>query len=281
MPGTHPPIFWLGDVNRNILSISLRTFGYSRLILAALRSLSLKPISFGYKTPPIRFSQAGGQSAHSQGSSPQPSTRVDIATQWATSCWLTVVVQRPAASLCRARTSSLSRGCSAARPTCMTTPAAVVTRSGAHRLAPGTTHAACATTPPVGLTSVRRATKARSAYKHVSHLRHCVCRSLYRSTCEYPSTAAGTPCVCVSRRDGRLSWVGYKHVPHRDKPPHLVARRNARERRRVQAVNSAFLRLRRHLPHPVTGKHKRLSKVQYVYMRRACLQLSPCLRSEL
>ena len=28
------------------------------------RSLSLKPISFGYKTSPIRFSQAGGQSAH-------------------------------------------------------------------------------------------------------------------------------------------------------------------------------------------------------------------------
>jgi len=26
--------------------------------------LSLKPISVGYKTPPIRFSQAGGQSAH-------------------------------------------------------------------------------------------------------------------------------------------------------------------------------------------------------------------------
>ena len=40
------------------------TFGYSRPILVAVRSLSLKPISFGYKTPPTRFSQAGGQSAH-------------------------------------------------------------------------------------------------------------------------------------------------------------------------------------------------------------------------
>ena len=30
----------------------------------ALRSLSLKPISFGYETLPIRFSQADGQSAH-------------------------------------------------------------------------------------------------------------------------------------------------------------------------------------------------------------------------
>jgi len=44
----------------------LRTFGYrpSRPILVALRSLSLKPLSFGYKTPPIRFSQEGGQSAY-------------------------------------------------------------------------------------------------------------------------------------------------------------------------------------------------------------------------
>ena len=45
-------------------AILLRTSGYSRQILVALRSLSLKWISFGYKTPPVRFSQAGGQSAH-------------------------------------------------------------------------------------------------------------------------------------------------------------------------------------------------------------------------
>ena len=64
MPGTHPPIFWLGGRQRQYPPILLRTFGYSRPILVALRSLSLKPISFGYKTPPIRFSQAGRQSAH-------------------------------------------------------------------------------------------------------------------------------------------------------------------------------------------------------------------------
>jgi len=56
--------FGWGDVNGNIPPILLRTFGYSRPILVALRPLSLKPISFGYKTPPIRFSQADGQSAH-------------------------------------------------------------------------------------------------------------------------------------------------------------------------------------------------------------------------
>jgi len=64
MPGTHPQYFGWGDVNGNIPLILLRTFGYSRPILVALRSLSLKPFSFGYKTPPIRFSQSGGQSAH-------------------------------------------------------------------------------------------------------------------------------------------------------------------------------------------------------------------------
>jgi len=59
------PNILAGDVNGNIPPpILLRTFGYSRPILVALRSLSLKPISFGYKTPPIRFSQADGQSAH-------------------------------------------------------------------------------------------------------------------------------------------------------------------------------------------------------------------------
>jgi len=75
-----------------------------------------------------------------------------------------------------------------------------------------------------------------------------------------PTTMASTPGQTATRRQSKPR-TAYKHIPHRDKPPHLVARRNARERRRVQAVNSAFLRLRRHLPHPVVGKHKRLSKV--------------------
>ena len=61
-----------------------------------------------------------------------------------------------------------------------------------------------------------------------------------------------------SRRS--LSKSSYKHIPHRDKPPQLVARRNARERRRVQAVNNAFSRLRRHVPYE--NRHKRLSKVK-------------------
>ena len=59
---TSPQYFGWGDVNGNIPQY------YDVLsdiaILVARRSLSLKPISFGFKTPPIRFSQAGGQSAH-------------------------------------------------------------------------------------------------------------------------------------------------------------------------------------------------------------------------
>ena len=79
-----------------------------------------------------------------------------------------------------------------------------------------------------------------------------------------PTCGTGTTALAGGQAPTRRPTkprTAYKHIPHRDKPPHLVARRNARERRRVQAVNSAFLRLRRHLPHPVVGKHKRLSKV--------------------
>ena len=53
----------------------------------------------------------------------------------------------------------------------------------------------------------------------------------------------------------------YKHVPHSEKPAHLVEKRNARERRRVEAVNTAFLRLRRAVPQD-NKRGKRVSKVK-------------------
>lgn len=61
----------------------------------------------------------------------------------------------------------------------------------------------------------------------------------------------------------RMSKSAYKHVPHKDKPPHLVARRNARERKRVQAVNSAFAKLRKCVP--IENRNKRLSKVKTLH----------------
>lgn len=64
----------------------------------------------------------------------------------------------------------------------------------------------------------------------------------------------------MKKRIKRPGKTVYKHVPHSEKPPHLVARRNARERRRVETVNNAFLRLRKHVP--MDTKHKRLSKVK-------------------
>ena len=44
------------------------------------------------------------------------------------------------------------------------------------------------------------------------------------------------------------------------KEPEVVARRNARERRRVKLVNDGFLRLRKHVP--TDPKNKKLSKVK-------------------
>ena len=102
----------------------------------------------------------------------------------------------------------------------------------------------------------------------------------YPGSSELPAPEQPLPSFCVSgsgeRRIGGsqvMTQMGnrpreasskkkstYKHVPHRDKPQHLVQRRNARERRRVQAVNGAFQRLRRLIP--FENKHKRISKVK-------------------
>jgi hypothetical protein len=56
----------------------------------------------------------------------------------------------------------------------------------------------------------------------------------------------------------------YKHVPHCDKPPQVVAKRNARERRRVHAVNQAFVRLRKAIPFDNKVK---ASNIRYVISR--------------
>ena len=49
----------------------------------------------------------------------------------------------------------------------------------------------------------------------------------------------------------------YKHVPYSENASHIVAYRNARERRRVQADNNTFLWLRKHVA--FENKHRRLS----------------------
>lgn len=49
-------------------------------------------------------------------------------------------------------------------------------------------------------------------------------------------------------------------LPAKDKEPHLVQRRNARERKRVQLVNDGFIRLRRKIP--TEPRNKKLSKVK-------------------
>ena len=49
-------------------------------------------------------------------------------------------------------------------------------------------------------------------------------------------------------------------MPHCEKPPQVVAKRNARERRRVQAVNQAFIQLRKAIP--IESKVKKIKMYQ-------------------
>ena len=64
MPGTHPhQYFGWGDVNGNIPP-NIITYFRAQQTNINRPPAPLKPISFGYKMPPIRFSQAGGQWAH-------------------------------------------------------------------------------------------------------------------------------------------------------------------------------------------------------------------------
>ncbi|CAN7939079.1 unnamed protein product, partial [Ixodes hexagonus] len=83
--------------------------------------------------------------------------------------------------------------------------------------------------------------------------------------CSPGASSAVTSSTAASPSGGEATSPksAYKHVPHREKPPHLVARRNARERRRVQAVNNAFSRLRKCVP--IENRAKRLSKVKTLH----------------
>lgn len=64
--------------------------------------------------------------------------------------------------------------------------------------------------------------------------------------------------VCLTWSSLNFMWRAGKTA--KEKAPHIVAKRNARERKRVQAVNGAFLRLRRCIPYE--NRNKRLSKVK-------------------
>lgn len=65
------------------------------------------------------------------------------------------------------------------------------------------------------------------------------------------------PPVLLSSRRRRSSSA---RTSVKQKEPEVVARRNARERRRVKLVNDGFLRLRKHVP--TDPKNKKLSKVK-------------------
>lgn len=73
---------------------------------------------------------------------------------------------------------------------------------------------------------------------------------------EFMSTQPPVLLPAASRR--RRSSSARSSV--KTKEPEVVARRNARERKRVKLVNDGFLRLRKHVP--TDPKNKKLSKVK-------------------
>lgn len=103
-------------------------------------------------------------------------------------------------------------------------------------------------------------------YEDLARTQNTLPRGFDGSPPSMPGPEPPAPSTASSKKKPRKSAKGsYKHVPHREKPPHLVARRNARERRRVQAVNTAFSRLRKSVP--TENRNKRLSKVsRYIFL---------------
>ena len=70
----------------------------------------------------------------------------------------------------------------------------------------------------------------------------------------------------------------YKHVPHCEREPHVVEKRNARERKRVMNVNKAFLHLRKHVPCGKRNKHISKAKIlkiaiDYIYYLQDLIDL--------
>ncbi|XP_050524897.1 protein lin-32-like isoform X2 [Daktulosphaira vitifoliae] len=105
--------------------------------------------------------------------------------------------------------------------------------------------------------------------------------------CSTTSSSPGPSLASTStnggQKSGSLKSKGSrsKDTPAGQKPAQVVARRNARERRRVQAVNWAFARLRKVVPLE-ENKSKRMSKVktlqlaiEYINQLQGVLSLSP------
>ncbi|PAA88968.1 hypothetical protein BOX15_Mlig031582g1 [Macrostomum lignano] len=81
--------------------------------------------------------------------------------------------------------------------------------------------------------------------------------------------SASAPCGGEAATPGSGSGGGGGET--KVKTPLMVAKRNARERRRVEAVNSAFARLRKYIPYE--KRNKRLSKVKTLRITIEYIQL--------
>ena len=97
---------------------------------------------------------------------------------------------------------------------------------------------------------------------------------MHESWCNRCHSSGISPCSNLVEHQGssadreKKSARRSKHIPHRLRPPHIVERRNTRERRRVQDVNDAFYILQALLPIDVHRESEdspnsaRLSKVR-------------------
>lgn len=99
--------------------------------------------------------------------------------------------------------------------------------------------------PPPGVCGLLKQIIANDSSPVVRHEPFFIVHTLKKM---YPWTMDRVSAAAEDERPSREKCSRYKHVPHSEKPPQVVAKRNARERRRVQAVNSAFVRLRKAVP---------------------------------
>ncbi|XP_011681646.1 helix-loop-helix protein 6-like [Strongylocentrotus purpuratus] len=119
----------------------------------------------------------------------------------------------------------------------------------------------CSSIPQITSDIISKPTNTSSACKTRSqtnsNLHKLKRKSVSRNTnSTEPASAAGPG----GEKGGSVAKASAVRTAPKEKEPHLVQRRNARERRRVQLVNDGFIRLRRKIP--TEPRNKKLSKVK-------------------
>lgn len=119
----------------------------------------------------------------------------------------------------------------------------------------------CSSIPQITSDIIKTTTNTSSTCKTRSqtnsNLHKLKRKSVSRNTNSTEPASAGGP---GGEKGGSVAKASAVRTAPKEKEPHLVQRRNARERRRVQLVNDGFIRLRRKIP--TEPRNKKLSKVK-------------------